>query len=157
MPNAPVNPFIRVRVRSIKESARKIPVPEKPDPVLGKFWFDVDVSAGPRDVYVPLSVASGKKPTGFVYQIEGTTEGTISTTDISCEGDGITQVTLGTLLYAKIPALMTASFRIRIEMRGRLGKSYRVVLRQINFKLDPGDARYQKLPQDISGKMLKFR
>lgn len=91
-----------------------------------------------------------------MYQIEGTAKGSILTTDISCKGDGITQVTLGTLLYCKIPQGMTASFHIRIEVRGQLGKSYLVAIRQINYKLDPGDARYQKSTQDIRARVLKF-
>lgn len=145
-----------VKVREIEESTRRIRVPDKQDPVHGKFWFEIDVTALSQDIYLPVSVASGKKPTGFVYQIEGTAEGSIVTTDISCKGDQITQITLGTLVYCKIPVGITATFRIRVEIRGQLGKSYRVVMRQLNYKLDPGDARYQKLLQNIYGRMLKF-
>lgn len=148
---------ILITVRDTKESARRERDPDGPDPVTGKFWFDIDVTAARRDIYIPLSIASGKKPTGFVYQIEGTSEGSILTTDIACKGTDITQITLGTLRYCRIPAGMTGTFSIRIEVRGKLGKSYRVSIRQINYKLDPGDARYQKISQDIQAKMLKFR
>ena len=145
-----------VDLKESKRNFRRIDRPEGPDQVLGSFSFIVDITAATGDVYIPLSIASGKKPTGFVYQIEGTAEGEIVTTDISCRGDGVTQITLGTLLYCKIPSGMTATFRIRIEIRGKVGKSYRVVIHQLHYKHDPSEARYQKSSQEISTKMLKF-
>lgn len=149
------NPLL-IKVRDTKESIRRTRNPDGPDPVMGKFWFDIDITAVTRDIYLPLSIASGKKPTGFVYQIEGTALGSILTTDISYKGEGVTQVTLGTLVYCKIPVGKTAAFHVRIEMKGNLGKEYRVVIRQVNYKFDPGDARYQKSPQEIRSKMIKF-
>lgn len=148
--------YLLIKVRDTEASFRRTRVPDGPDKVIGKFWFDIDVTATSRDIYIPTSIASGKKPTGFVYQIEGTVPGAIVTTDIECKGDGITQVLLGTIVYAKIPKGLTATFRIRIEMRGQVGKSYGTVLRQIHYKFDPGEARYLKLPQEIRSKMLKF-
>ena len=148
--------YLVVDVRDTKESFRRTRVPDGPDPIVGKFSFVIDIAAVAGDVYLPVSIASGKKPTGFVYQIEGTVRGFISTTDISCTGEGITQITLGTIVYCKIPKGMTATFRIRVEMKGQVGKSYRIVIRQIQYKRDPGDARYQRSPQDIRTKMLKF-
>ncbi len=145
-----------IDVRDTKESFRRTRVPDGPDPVLGKFSFVIDITAVLNDAYVPVSIASGKKPTGFVYQIEGTVPGAIATTHIECKGEGITQVTLGTIVYARIPRGMTATFRIRIEMRGQVGKSYRVVIRQMQYKRDPGDARYIKLAQHLRTKMVKF-
>lgn len=150
------DPYIRINVRHADESSRRTKVLDGPDPVIGKFWFVIDITAISRDVYLPLSITSSKKPTGFVYQIEGTVQGFISSTDISCQGESVTQVTLGTLVYCKIPLGKTATIKIRVEVRGQLGKSYRVAIRQINYKLDPGDARYQKSPQDMRSKMLKF-
>lgn len=149
------NPLL-IKVRDTKASFRRTRVPDGPDPVTGKFWFVIDVTAASKDIYLPISIASGKKPTGFVYQIEGTVQGFISTTDISCKGEGVTQITLGTIFYCKIPKGATARFRIRVEMRGQVGKSYRVVIRQIHYKFDPSNARYQKALQDIHTKMLKF-
>ncbi|HEY0948029.1 MAG TPA: hypothetical protein VGE53_00855 [Candidatus Paceibacterota bacterium] len=148
---------LAVKVTEIKESARRMPNPDGPDPVIGKFWFTLDVTALTRDLYVPVSISSGKKPTGFSYLIEGTVPGSIKTTDISCKGEGVTQITHGTIIYAKIPKGFRATFSIRIEMRGTLGKSYRTVLYQMQYKLSPTDTRYQKLPLDIKGKMEKFR
>lgn len=148
--------YIRVVAKNTEERARRTKVINGPDPVTGKFWFEIAITAVSQAVYIPLSIASGKKVTGFVYQIEGTAQGFIATTDIACKGDDITQITLGTMVYCKIPAGIKATFRIRVEVRGQLGKSYKVAIRQICYKLDPGDARYQKIPQDIQTKMLKF-
>ncbi len=148
---------IVVKVRDLEESARRIPDPLKPDAVHGKFWFTIDITATTKEVYIPLSVASGKKLAGFMYQIEGTAPGTIKTTDISCKGDGVLQVTHGTILYAKIPAGKTATFKLRIEMRGVLNKTYGITLYQIQYKWSPTDARYQKLAQTIRSKMEKFK
>lgn len=150
-----INPLL-IKVRDTKESIRRTRNPDGPDPVTGKFWFDIDITAVTRDIYLPLSIASGKKPTGFVYQIESTALSSILTTDISYKGDGVTQVTLGTLVYCKIPVGRTASFHIRIEIKGKVGKEYRAVLRQVNYKFDPGDARYQKSLQEIPGRTAKF-
>ena len=152
----PADSELLVKVRDTDASFRRTRVPDGPDKVVGKFWFDIDLSALNADLYVPSSVSSGKKPTGFVYQLEGTVPGMIATTDIECRGAGITQITLGTIIYTKIPKGGTASFRIRIEMRGQVGKSYGARIRQIHYKRDPGDARYQKVPQDIGMKLLRF-
>lgn len=123
----------------------------------GQFVLLIDIIALQETLYIPLSLASGKKPTGFVYQIEGTAAGDISTADISCRGEGITKVTLGTLLYAKVPTGSTANFRIIVNIKGGLGKVYRAVINRINYKLDPSDARYKKFYVEIPTKSLKFR
>lgn len=148
---------IVVKVRDLEESTRRIPDPLKPDQVHGKFWFTIDITATAKEVYVPLSIASGKKPAGFMYQIEGTAPGSIKSTDISSRGDGVLQVMHGTILYAKIPAGKTATFKLRIEMRGVLNKTYGITLYQIQYKWSPADVRYQKLAQPIRSKMEKFK
>lgn len=150
-------PGIIVKAKDREESTRRIPDPSKPDSVHGKFWFTIDITAVAKDVYVPLSIASGKKPAGFMYQIEGTAPGAIKSTDITCKGDGILQVTHGTISYAKIPAGKTATFKLRIEMRGSLGKVYGISIYQIQHKWHPTDTRYQKLAQTIRSKMEKFK
>ncbi len=123
----------------------------------GQFTLYLDAIALQETIYIPLSIASGKKPTGFVYQIEGTGQGLISTTDISCKGEGITQVTLGTLLYVKIPMGKTATFKIFVDMKGSANKTYKVILNRINYKLDPSDARYKKYDAQIATKPLTFK
>lgn len=118
--------------------------------------MELHITAADKALYVPLSIASGKKPTGFVYHIEGTAEGAISTTDLSAKGEGVTKITLGTLLYCKIPAGKTATFRLLVEMRGKAGKTYGVVINRINYKYQPTDARYQKLDTNLKSKTIRF-
>ncbi len=123
----------------------------------GQFTLYLDVIALQATLYIPTTLASGKKPTGFVYQIEGTAPGQISTTEVSCKGEGVSQVTLGTLLYTKIPQGKTASFRIFVDMKGSLNKTYKVVINRINYKFDPSDARYKKFDVSIATKTLTFK
>ena len=146
---------IQVKVQKKEARFKRIRVPG-PDAGIGEFFLLIDITAAGGDVYIPISIASGKKPTGFVYQIEGTKEGTISTTSISCKGVGVTQITLGTILYCKIPAGKTASFRILIEMKGKVGSEYGVAINRINYKRDPSDARYKQFLELLPGKYLKF-
>ncbi|MBP6946389.1 MAG: hypothetical protein KBB46_03815, partial [Candidatus Pacebacteria bacterium] len=95
-----------IAVKVAKNQARFERVKQKgvEDKALGKFFLEIDVTAKQQEVFLPLSVASGKKTAGFMYQIEGTAPGSIVITDIKVRGEGVTQVTLGTLLYAKLPA-----------------------------------------------------
>jgi hypothetical protein len=123
----------------------------------GKFFLLIDITAIKEDIFIPISIASGKKPTGFIYEIVGTKAGMISTTDISCEGKEISQITLGTILYCKIPATKTGTFRIIVETRGKIGGVYNIVINRINFKHDPSDARYGKFVEDLSSESVKFR
>lgn len=149
-------PAITVKVQKKQARFKRIREVSGPDVGAGEFFLLIEVTAGKEAVYVPLSIASGKKPTGFVYQIEGSKEGALVTTDLSCSGASITKVTLGTLLYAKIPAAKTATFRILIEIRGKIGGEYGVVINRMHYKFDPSDARYQKFESEIPSKFLKF-
>jgi hypothetical protein len=148
---------IQVNVKKSQAHFRRIRVVDAPDVGVGKYFIVIDITAVSQDVYIPISIASGKKVTGFVYQIEGTEKGSISTTDLSCDGDGVTQVTLGTIVYGKIPVGKTASFRIQIEIRGRVNHFYKIVINCINYKLSPTAARYEKFLKEISTKNLKFK
>lgn len=123
----------------------------------GQFDLSLDVTCLQEAVYIPLSLASGKKSTGFIYQIEGTAEGAISTADIVCHGEGVTQITLGTLRYVKIPTGKTADFRFTFLIEGDYGKEYKIVINRINYKLDPRDARYKKFDVAFETKTLEFR
>jgi hypothetical protein len=145
-----------VKVRSTEERLSRTKVFNGPDIVVGKFSFILAITATAEDIYVPISIASSNKPVGFVYQIEGTAQSSILTTHISCKGNGITQVRLGTIVYCKIPTGMIAEFRIRIEVRGQVGKLYKVLIYLMHYKRSPTDARYQKFPQKIGSRMLKF-
>lgn len=123
----------------------------------GQFTLYLDIIALQQTLYIPTSLASGKKPTGFVYQIEGTAPGQIFTTDISCKGEGVSQVTLGTLLYTKVPQGKTATFRIYVDMKGGLNKTYSILINRINYKLNPSDARYKRFDVAIASKSVEFK
>ncbi len=148
---------IEIRVQKRQARFKRIRNPQGPDMGVGEFFLLVEITAVQVAVYIPLSVASGKKPAGFVYQIEGTGEGAIATTDISCKGDKITQLLLGTIRYAKIPPGETATFRLLVDIKGKIGKEYTIVINRIHYKHDPSDARYQKFLEEINTPTLKFR
>lgn len=141
--------YIDVRVTKNQARAERIKQKEEKDKLVGKFYIELDITAKEENVFVPLSVASGKKTAGFMYQIEGTAEGKIATADVKVRGGGVSQVTLGTLLYAKVPAGKTASFQIRATTRGRFGKTYKIVFTRLNYKLNLADARYLQYLKEI--------
>ena len=147
---------ISVRLQRTNAQFRKVHIQGGDDIGKGTFLFLLNITALSRDVYIPLSVASGKKPTGFIYQIEGTKEGMISSADISCEGREISQITLGTITYGKIPATKTGTLRIIIEMQGKLGGEYTVVLNRMQYKYNTSDARYLKLEENLRSESVSF-
>lgn len=148
--------FLKVKVEKTQARFKRIKVPREKDIGHGEFFLLLDITALKDYVYIPISIASGKKATGFIYQIEGTAEGKILTTDLTCRGEGVTKITLGTLLYAKIPTGTAASFRMLIEIRGGISKEYKIVINRINYKLNPSDARYKRLDVEIGTKGVKF-
>ncbi len=123
---------------------------------LGKFYIEIDITAKQGTIYIPLSIASGKKTAGFMYQIEGTAPGSISTASVKVRGEGVSQVTLGTLLYAKIPATTTASFQIKATIRGTFKKRYKIVFTRLNYKLQLTDARYRQYLKEIHSDNVLF-
>lgn len=149
--------YISVRVEKSQARFKRIKKPEGADVGIGYYFLILDVTAHKGTVHVPLSIVSGKKTTGFIYQIEGTGTGSLSTAEVKVQGEGVTQVTLGTLLYAKIPEGKTGSFRVQVGIRGKIGKEYIVIIHQINYKLSPTDARYKKLVGGVSSRALEFR
>jgi hypothetical protein len=151
-----IDEFISVKVQKTQSRFERIKNPNGADQGIGKYLLVIDIHSKKDDVYIPVSIASGKKATGFMYQIEGTSKGAISTTDISCRGEGTTQITLGTLLYCKIPAGKKASFRIQFEIKGKIGKTYKVVINRVNYKLSPSDARYKQFLKEITTNALNF-
>ena len=136
--------FIRIKQKGVEDKAE------------GRFFTELAVTAKQQDVYFPLSVASGKKTAGFMYQIEGTAEGTIVTTDIKVQGKGVTLVTVGTLVYAKIPAKGSAAFKIQVVIRGSFAKRYKIVFTRLNYKLMLTDARYQQYLKEIHSESVLF-
>lgn len=141
--------YIDVKVRKSQSSFRGTKPKNHGDSVVGNFFMKVDITAKQGDVFIPISIASGKKIAGFMYQIEGTAEGSVATADIAVRGEGVLQVTVGTLHYAKIGAGQTALFEIRATVRGRYGKSYKLVFTRLNYKLSVADARYQQYLKEL--------
>jgi hypothetical protein len=136
------DPYIDVKVK--KSQRRFTPVKKKglEDKYFATFFIEVTVLAEQKDIFIPLSIASGKKTAGFMYQIEGTGVGTIDNASVRVQGDKVSQVTVGTLLYAKIPVGKTGSFEIRAMVRGVSGKAYKLVFTRLNYKLQLADVRY---------------
>lgn len=148
--------YIDIKVKKNQARPERIRQKGVEDKAVGKFYIQIDVTAKAESVFIPLSIASGKKTAGFMYQIEGTAEGSLSTAAVEVRGDGVSQVTVGTLLYAKIPAGKTASFEIRAAIRGRFGKAYKIVFTRLNYKLHLTDARYQQYLKEIHSDSVKF-
>ncbi|MFZ2253306.1 MAG: hypothetical protein WAW13_04025 [Minisyncoccia bacterium] len=150
------NPYIDVKVKKNQARFQKITKKGEEDKATGKFFIEVVITAKQQDVFVPVSIASGKKAAGFMYQIEGTAPGSIVTTDIKTRGEGVSHVTLGTLLYAKIPAGKNATFLIYVTIRGALGKQYKIVFARLNYKLHLTDARYEQYLKEIHSDSVSF-
>ncbi len=143
------DPYLDVKVK--KNQSRSVRVRQKgvADTATGKFYLEVAITAKQGDVFVPVSVASGKKVAGFMYQIEGTAPGSLASTELKVRGEGVTHVTLGTLRYAKIGAGKTALFLLQATIRGSFGKTYQFVIVRLNYKLDVHEARYQQYLKEL--------
>ncbi len=143
------DPYITVTVVKNQGRLQKLADQEVKEMLVGKFFIELSVTAKQQAVFVPLSVASGKKTAGFMYYIEGTAPGLISRADVQVRGDEVSQVTLGTLLFAKIPAGTTASFTIQATIRGTQSKRYKLVFSRLNYKLHLTDTRYVQYLKEI--------
>jgi hypothetical protein len=156
MSKAFTDEHINIKVQKSQSRFKRVKNTDGADQGIGNYFLALDITAKKETIYLPISIASGKKPTGFVYQIEGTSEGKIVTTDISCRGEGITQIRIGTVLYCKIPVGVTALFRIQNEIKGKIGKTYKIVITRLNYKLDPNAARYKQFITEINSDNLRF-
>ncbi len=148
--------YIEVKVKKNRAHSERVRQRDVVDKVIGTFFLEIDITAKPENVFIPLSIASGKKTAGFMYQIEGTAPGSLMTADVQTHGGEVLQVTVGTLRYAKIPAGRTVSFQIRATVRGEIGKTYKIVFTRLNYKLNLTDARYQQYLKEIHGESVKF-
>ncbi len=151
-----VDAYIEVQVKTNQAHFKKIKQKDAEDTAQGKFYIEIAITSKQQDVFIPLSIASGKKVAGFMYQIEGTAPGSIATAEVKVRGDGVTQVTLGTLLFAKIPTSKTALFQIQATTRGKFNKSYKIVFTRLNYKLLLTDARYQQYLKEIHSESVIF-
>ncbi len=123
---------------------------------IGKYLLLLNVMASKETVYIPVSIASGRKSTGLIYHIEGTAGG-VATVTVSSKGEGVATVTSGSISYCKIPAGKIATFKIIAQVTGSLGKEYKIVVSRINYKLNPNDLRYKRFLTEIGTETLKFR
>lgn len=150
------DPYIGVKVRKSQARFERVKKKGVEDKAFGRYFLRIDVTAKLADVYIPLSVASGKKVAGMMYQIEGTAAGTIDTASLEVRGDGVSQVAVGTLLFAKVPAGMTGSFELRVSIRGSFGKKYKLVFTRLNYKLQLSEVRYQQYLKEIHSEQVTF-
>jgi hypothetical protein len=123
---------------------------------VGKFFMLIAVTAKKHEVLIPLSMASGKKTAGLMYHIEGTGEGAVAGTDVRVSGDGVCQITIGTLQFCKIPAGSTAEFRVQVNTRGQAGKTYRIIISRLSYKLSLTETRYQQYLRPLPSTAVKF-
>lgn len=141
--------YIDVKVKNKQSRSERIKKKGGADTVLGKFYMQIEVTAKQSAVFIPLSVASGKRTAGFMYQIEGTAEGSVVTAEPRVRGEGVSQVKVGTLLFVKIPVGKTASFEIRTTIRGKSKKEYKIVITRLNYKLSLSETRYQQYLKEL--------
>ncbi len=147
---------LAIDVKTNQARFERVTVPGGRDTGVGEFYLEVAITATETDTYIPLSIASGKKTTGFMYQIEGSDKGMITKASVKWRGTGITEVTVGTLFYAKIPKGKTALFIFNITTRGNAGGSYRVLITRVNTKQNPSEARYTPYIATIESKSVSF-
>lgn len=148
--------YIDVKVKKNQGRFRRIKKKDQEDKAVGIFFLEINITAKQQEVFVPVSVSSGKKTSGFMYQIEGTAPGSIVTTDIKVRGEGVSLVTLGTLLYTKIPTGKTATFKIQATIGGKFNKKYKIVFTRLNYKLHMTDARYRQYLKEIHSDTVLF-
>ncbi len=151
-----VDEYIAVKVKKDKARFERIKLQGEKDKAMGHFVMGINITAKSETVYIPLSIASGKKTTGFMYQIEGTDVGLISRADVECRGDGVAKITVGTILYAKLPSGVTAEFRIKVTIKGKLGKTYKIIFTRINYKRAVTEARYMHYIKEIVSDSVSF-
>lgn len=130
--------------------------PKGSDTNIARYFVRLDVVATKYTLYIPVSIASGRVSTGFVYQIEGTGEAIASAT-IASQGKDTTRVTFGSIEYCKIPPGKIASFKIITKVKGKRPKKYKFVLSRINYKLNPNDSRYKRVLTEISTDFIQLR
>lgn len=91
-----------------------------------------------------------------MYQIEGGAAGSIIGTEMKVRGEGVSQLTVGTLLFAKIPTGSTASFQIQVSITGSFGKTYKIVFTRLNYKRKLTEQRYQQYLKELHSDTVKF-
>lgn len=124
---------------------------------LGTYFLLFEITAGSDALYIPISIATGRKSAGFLYVVEGTGVGVPTVALMEKGGKDVTTVTSGSIVYTKIPAGKTGTFVLNGEIIGETERSYRIVLSTISYKTNPNDFRYKKFQTTIATDNLEFR
>jgi len=151
-----IDSYIAVKIEKNQSRFERTRVEDGADIATGLYFLGIEVTAKQEAVYIPLSIASGKKTAGFMYQIEGTGEGSVFRASVTSRGEGVSQVTVGTIVYTKIPTGKTAMFRIQAELKGKIGKTYKLIIYRLNYKLKLTDARYLQYVKELHSDSQKF-
>jgi phage terminase large subunit-like protein len=59
--------YVEVKVKKNQGRTERIKKKGVEDTVFGKFFLEIEVLAERQDVFIPLSIAWGKKTAGFMY------------------------------------------------------------------------------------------
>lgn len=151
-----IDPYIEVKVKKNQSRFERVKKKGVPDRALGHFFMRIEIEAEQADIFIPLSIATGKKVAGMMYQIEGTDTASPVVASLEVRGEGVKQVTLGTLVFAKVPKGKVGEFEVRATIQGSFGKTYTLVFTRLNYKLLLTDARYQQYLKEIRSKSVKF-
>lgn len=148
--------YIEVKVKKNQGRFRRATQKGVEDKAVGEYYLEIMITAKQSDVFIPLSIASGKKVAGFMYHVEGTAEGSLATTELTVRGDVVSQVTIGTLRYARILGGTSAEFQIKASVRGRSGKAYQIVFTRLNYKTNLQETRYRQYLKEFRSSTVKF-
>ncbi len=148
--------YITVQETHDLTRVRKLPGSRGSLSVSGSYVLFLDVTADKETIFLPVSIASGRKSTGFIYYTEGA-KVVGSNAEITVSGDGITMVASGTIPYCKIPVGKTAHFKIFADVDVESTRQYKFVISRINYKLNPNDARYKRFITEIGTDSGKSR
>lgn len=151
-----IDPYIEVVVKKNQARFERVKKRGVADRALGHFFIRIELLAEQTDVFVPLSIATGKRVAGMMYHIEGTDTASPERSELTVRGEGVAQVTLGTLVFAKVPSVSRATFEARVTIAGSLAKTYRLIFTRLNYKLALTDARYRQYRKEIRSEVVKF-
>jgi hypothetical protein len=149
-----IDPHLTVRLTKSQGRFERLRRRGEAERTLAHYYLEITITAGDSDVYIPLSIASGKTVAGFMYQVEGTAAGSLASTELAVRGEGVTQITVGTLRLGKIPAGTSALFIIKATVRGQAGKVYTLAFTRINYKLNVSEPRYRQYLKPVVSKTV---
>ncbi len=151
-----IDQYVTIKQKKQKTSFVRVKVETGPDRATGTFVIEIAITAKSVPVFVPLTIASGKTTSGFMYHIDGTSESAIGRAGVSVSGEGVKRITIGSLDYAELPPTVTGLFQLEVVIKGRVGQTYQVVINRINYKLALTDTRYQQYLKPLPSKHLRL-